>query len=154
MRIVRFEGFSQKEKLISRFQLTSLVQNFENLEQKFFQPIDENQYFRDLFLSVVLRCFIFWYVIRHCRSFNSRDFDEGTSGYSTGNDQKTGNYRVFSNFRPGITKILKFFSIIFFNYLLRVLCRLDYLNRFSNLEYTKKDQKNTLKSSEKKRAQI
>ena len=43
-------------------------------------------------------------------------------------------------------KFSNFFCIILTNFLLRVLCHLDYSNRFRNLEDTKKYQKNTLTS--------
>ena len=39
MKTVCFRSLWQKEKIISRFQLTSSVQNFKNLELNFFQPI-------------------------------------------------------------------------------------------------------------------
>ena len=55
-------------------------------------------------------------------------------------------FEFFQIFDLKKRKFSIFFGIILTNFLLRVLCHLDYSNRFSNLEDTKKYQKNTLTS--------
>ena len=41
-----FRARHKKKKIVSRFQVTSSAQNFNNLEQKTFQPMGKNRYFR------------------------------------------------------------------------------------------------------------
>ena len=53
-------------------------------------------------------------------------------------------FQFFSIFDLKRENFFKFFYTIFLNFLLRVLCHQDYPNRFSSLEDTKNDQKNTL----------
>ena len=56
-------------------------------------------------------------------------------------------FQFFSIFDLKRENFSNFFYTIFLYFLLRVLCRKDYSNRFSSLEDTKNDQKNTLRLS-------
>ena len=70
LRTVSFGSFSQEEKMFSWFQLTSWAQNFNNLEQKIFQPIGKNRYFRhfDFFLTFPHLHFLICYRTRQMLS--------------------------------------------------------------------------------------
>ena len=115
LRTVYFSSSLQKEKMVSRSQLTSSAQNFNNLEQKIFQPFGKNQYFRhfDFFHTFpqlyFLICYETWQKLLFQRFWHLSEVELNRKW------PKNLKFSCFSKFSTPKTKFFEIFFASFFS---------------------------------------